>query len=102
MIVVPFFSLVPAVILAHTLVGPIGLAIGDAIAKVVYGGLTSTFSVIFATIFGALYAPIVMTGLHHMTNAIDMTLISLMAVSSILMGHMSMNISKNSIRIVSV
>ncbi len=102
MIVVPFFSLVPAVILAHTLVGPIGLAIGDAIAKVVYGGLTSTFFVIFATIFGALYAPIVMTGLHHMTNAIDMTLISLMVVSSILMGHMSMNISKNSIRIVSV
>ena len=76
MIVVPFFSLVPAVILAHTLVGPIGWAIGDAIAKVVYGGLTSTFSVIFAAIFGALYAPIVMTGLHHMTNAIDMTLIS--------------------------
>lgn len=76
MIVVPFFSLVPAVILAHTLVGPIGWAIGDAIAKVVYGGLTSPFAVLFAAVFGALYAPIVMTGLHHMTNAIDMTLIS--------------------------
>lgn len=74
MIVVPFCSLVPAVFIAHTIVGPIGWTIGNFIADVVYGGLTSSFGVVFAAIFGLVYAPIVMTGLHHMTNAIDTTL----------------------------
>lgn len=74
MIIVPFCSLIPAVIIAHTLVGPIGWTIGNGIADVVYSGLTSSFGVLFAAIFGLVYAPIVMTGLHHMTNAIDTTL----------------------------
>lgn len=77
MIIVPFCSLVPAVIIAHTVVGPIGWAIGNVIADVVYGGLTSSFGVLFAAVFGLVYAPIVMTGLHHMTNAIDTTLSNL-------------------------
>ena len=71
MIVVPFCSLVPAVVIAHTIVGPIGWKIGDAIAAVVYMGLTSQVKWLFAAVFGLIYAPIVMTGLHHMTNAID-------------------------------
>ena len=75
MIVVPFCSLVPAVIIAHTVVGPIGWAIGDAIGNVVYTGLTSDFRFLFAAVFGLLYAPLVMTGLHHMTNAIDSQLL---------------------------
>ena len=62
MIVVPFCSLVPAVIIAHTVVGPIGWTIGNAIADVVYGGLMSSFGWLFAGLFGLLYAPIVMTG----------------------------------------
>ncbi len=74
MIIVPFCSLVPAVIIAHMLVGPIGWKIGTFIADAVYGGLTSSWSVLFAAVFGFLYAPVVMTGLHHMTNAIDITL----------------------------
>lgn len=74
MIVVPFCSLVPAVIIAHMLVGPIGWKVGRFIADAVYGGLTSSWSVLFAAVFGLLYAPVVMTGLHHMTNAIDITL----------------------------
>lgn len=77
MIVVPFCSLVPAVIIAHTVVGPIGWKIGDAIANIVYNGLMSPFGVAFAGVFGILYAPIVMTGLHHMTNAIDSQLTNL-------------------------
>lgn len=77
MIVVPFCSLVPAVIIAHTIVGPIGWTIGNKIADIVYGGLTSSFGVLFAAVFGLAYAPIVMTGLHHMTNAIDTTLTSM-------------------------
>ena len=76
MIVVPFCSLVPAVIIAHTVVGPIGWTIGNAIADVVYGGLMSNFGWLFAGLFGLLYAPIVMTGLHHMTNAIDTQLVN--------------------------
>lgn len=74
MIVVPFFSLVLAVIIAHTVVGPIGWWIGDGIANLVQMGLTSNVRWLFAAIFGLLYAPLVMTGLHHMTNAIDTTL----------------------------
>lgn len=77
MIVVPFCSLVPAVLVAHTIVGPIGWQIGDAIASVVYVGLTSNVRWLFAALFGLLYAPIVMTGLHHMTNAIDSQLVNL-------------------------
>ena len=77
MIVVPFCSLVPAVLVAHTIVGPIGWQIGDVIASVVYAGLTSNVRWLFAALFGLLYAPIVMTGLHHMTNAIDSQLVNL-------------------------
>lgn len=74
MIVVPFFSLVPAVIIAHTVVGPIGWKIGDWISQGVWAGLTSNFKWIFALFFGFIYAPLVITGLHHMTNAIDVQL----------------------------
>ena len=38
MIVVPFCSLVPAVFIAHMVVGPIGWTIGNAIGDVVYAG----------------------------------------------------------------
>ena len=64
--------------IAHMVVGPIGWKIGTGIADVVYAGLTSDFRFIFAGLFGILYAPIVMTGLYHMTNAIDTQLISAM------------------------
>lgn len=84
MIVVPFCSLVPAVIIAHTVVGPIGWAIGDAIGNVVYAGLTSNVRFLFAAVFGLLYAPLVMTGLHHMTNAIDSQLLAIPPKTTIL------------------
>lgn len=84
MIVVPFCSLIPAVIIAHTIVGPIGWTIGNAIGNVVYAGLTSNIRFLFAAIFGLLYAPLVMTGLHHMTNAIDSQLLASPAKSTIL------------------
>lgn len=78
MIVLPFCSLVPAVVIAHTLVGPVGWAVGDAIAEAVNWGLTSDVRILFAAVFGALYAPVVMTGLHHMTSAIDTQMVSIM------------------------
>lgn len=76
MIIVPFFALIPAVIVAHTILGPIGWKIGDIISQVVYSGLTSSFRWFFAGIFGFVYAPLVITGLHHMTNAIDLQLMA--------------------------
>ena len=76
MIVVPFCSLVLSVIIAHTVLGPIGWKIGSVISDVVYAGISGSFRVVFGAIFGFVYAPLVITGLHHMSNAIDMQLIA--------------------------
>ncbi|MCT4339668.1 PTS system trehalose-specific EIIBC component [Enterococcus durans] len=76
MIFVPLFSLVPTVLAAHVILGPIGWTIGSWISNVVNTGLTSSISWLFSAVFGFLYAPLVITGLHHMTNAIDMQLIA--------------------------
>ncbi len=76
MIFVPFFALLISIILAHTVLGPIGWTIGGWISSVVYAGLTSALNWLFAAVFGFLYAPLVITGLHHMTNAIDLELIN--------------------------
>lgn len=76
MIVVPFCSLVLAVIASHFILGPVGWKIGSAISSVVYAGITGPAKVIFGGVFGFLYAPLVITGLHHMSNAIDLQLIA--------------------------
>ena len=76
MIFVPFLSLIPALILAHTVLGPIGWTIGQALSTVVLAGLIGPVKWLFGAVFGALYAPFVITGLHHMTNAIDTQLIA--------------------------
>ncbi|MBR1419479.1 MAG: PTS system trehalose-specific EIIBC component [Selenomonadaceae bacterium] len=76
MILVPFFSLVLSVCAAHFILGPIGWTIGSAISSVVFSGITGSFREIFGAIFGFIYAPLVITGLHHMTNAIDLQLVA--------------------------
>ena len=76
MIFVPFLSLIPALILAHTVLGPIGWTIGQGLSTVVLAGLTGPVKWLFGAVFGALYAPFVITGLHHMTNAIDTQLVA--------------------------
>lgn len=76
MITVPFFSLLLAVTLAHTVLGPVGWIVGDWISNIVWAGLNSSVKWLFAAVFGFVYAPLVITGLHHMTNAIDTQLIS--------------------------
>ena len=76
MIFVPFFSLTLSVMAAHFILGPIGWKIGSVISSVVYAGITGRAKVLFAAIFGFVYAPLVITGLHHMTNAIDLQLIA--------------------------
>ena len=76
MIVVPFCSLVLAVIAAHRVLGPLGWKIGSAISAFVYAGITGPARILFAAVFGFFYAPLVITGLHHMSNAIDLQLIA--------------------------
>lgn len=76
MIVVPFCSLLLAVMASHFVLGPIGWKIGSAVSAIVYSGITGSFKVVFGAIFGFVYAPLVITGLHHMSNAIDLQLIA--------------------------
>ena len=76
MIVVPFCSLVLSVMAAHFVLGPIGWKIGSVISSVVYAGITGPMRIVFGGIFGFVYAPLVITGLHHMSNAIDLQLIA--------------------------
>lgn len=76
MIVVPFCSLVLSVMAAHFVLGPIGWKIGSVISSVVYAGITGPLKIVFGAIFGFVYAPLVITGLHHMLNAIDLQLIA--------------------------
>ena len=75
MIFVPLLSLVPAVILSYAVLGPIGWWLGGLISGVVLAGLTGPVKWLFGAIFGAIYAPFVITGLRHMTNAIDLELV---------------------------
>lgn len=76
MIVTPFMSLLLSVMAAHFVLGPIGWRIGSVISAVVYAGISGPYRVIFGAVFGFFYAPLVITGLHHMSNAIDLQLIS--------------------------
>ena len=76
MIVVPFCSLVLSVMAAHFVLGPIEWKIGSVISSVVYAGITGPLRIVFGGIFGFVYAPLVITGLHHMSNAIDLQLIA--------------------------
>ncbi|WP_368250465.1 PTS system trehalose-specific EIIBC component [Enterococcus sp. 2201sp1_2201st1_B8_2201SCRN_220225] len=76
MIFVPLFSLLPTILAAHMILGPIGWQIGSGISYVVNAGLTSSFRWLFSLVFGGLYAPLVITGLHHTTLAIDSQLVA--------------------------
>lgn len=76
MIFVPFFSLVPTVLAAHVILGPIGWAIGSQISHVVSIAIDSSFAWLFGIIYGAFYAPLVITGLHHLMLTIDLQMIA--------------------------
>lgn len=76
MILVPFCSLLLAVMAAHFILGPIGWKIGEWVSAFVMAGISGNFRVLFGAVFGFFYAPLVITGLHHMSNAIDLQLIS--------------------------
>ncbi|MBQ6216883.1 MAG: PTS system trehalose-specific EIIBC component [Erysipelotrichaceae bacterium] len=76
MILVPFLSILLSVMAAHFVLGPIGWKIGEYISAFVMAGISGNMRFLFAALFGFLYAPLVITGLHHMSNAIDSQLIA--------------------------
>ena len=71
---VPFVSIIVSVVLAHSLIGPFGRTLGDGVAFAAKAAMTGDFAIIGSTIFGFLYAPLVITGIHHTTNAVDLQL----------------------------
>ncbi len=75
LIIVPVVSIILAVFLAHTIIGPIGREIGNGVAYVVKNAMTGDFAPIGAALFGFLYAPLVVTGVHQTSLAIDMQMI---------------------------
>lgn len=74
-VIVPITALVVTVFLAHAVIGPIGREIGDLIGLFFQIILTGRFAVLGSIVFGFLYAPLVITGVHHTTNAIEFTLV---------------------------
>ncbi|WP_373777402.1 PTS trehalose transporter subunit IIBC [Glaesserella sp.] len=75
LIIVPVTSIILAVFLAHSIIGPIGREIGNGVAYVVKATMTGEFAPIGAALFGFLYAPLVVTGVHQTSLAIDMQMI---------------------------
>lgn len=74
LVAVPFVTIIVSVILAHSIIGPFGRMLGDGVAFGAKAAMTGDFAMIGSTIFGFLYAPLVITGIHHTTNAVDLQL----------------------------
>lgn len=100
MIVIPFIAILTTVLLSYIIIGPVSRELGDGIAFIFNGLLTGPFKVVGAIIFGLLYAPLVITGLHHTFLAVDLQLIAqggtmiwpLIALSNIAQGSAAMAI----------
>ncbi|NIF24315.1 PTS trehalose transporter subunit IIBC [Candidatus Pantoea multigeneris] len=75
LVVVPVTSLLIAVFLAHSLIGPAGRAVGEGLAFVIRQTMTGSFAPVGTALFGFFYAPMVITGVHQTTLAIDMQMI---------------------------
>ena len=69
MIFVPFLSLIPALYFGSYGFRSYWLDYWPSSFNSVLAGLTGPVKWLFGAVFGALYAPFVITGLHHMTNA---------------------------------
>jgi len=78
LVLVPVTSLLLAIPLAHALIGPFGRLLGEGVAFVVQYVMTGSLAPIGAALFGFLYAPLVITGIHQTTIAIDMQMIQSM------------------------
>ncbi|EKT54057.1 PTS trehalose transporter subunit IIBC [Providencia sneebia] len=72
LVIVPIVTLIISVFVAHVLLGPLGRGIGNGIADIIKLLMLGDFAPLGSAIFGFLYSPMVITGLHHTTLAIDM------------------------------
>jgi trehalose PTS system EIIBC or EIIBCA component len=72
LVIVPIVALLVSVFLAHFLLGPIGRMLGNGIAFIVKYLMTGDYAFIGAAVFGFFYSPLVITGIHHTTLAIDL------------------------------
>nr|WP_201764579.1 PTS trehalose transporter subunit IIBC [Providencia burhodogranariea] len=72
LVIVPIVTLIVSVFIAHIILGPIGRGIGNGIAEVIKFLMLGDFAPIGSAIFGFFYSPLVITGLHHTTLAIDL------------------------------
>lgn len=72
LVIVPIVALLLSVFLAHFLLGPLGRMLGNGIADIVKYLTTGDYAFIGSAIFGFFYSPLVITGIHHTTLAIDM------------------------------
>lgn len=74
LVIVPFVSLLVTVVLAHSIIGPIGREIGNGVGYIAKIAMTGDFAILGSMLFGFFYAPLVVTGIHHTTNAVDLQL----------------------------
>ena len=75
LLVVPITTIVVTGVLALAIIGPVTRHLGILITE----GLVTLFEIapmVGGAIFGLLYAPLVITGMHHMFLAVDLQLIS--------------------------
>lgn len=75
LLVIPITAIMISGVLALTVIGPFTRGLGNLLAE----GVVSLFNiapVLGALVFGTLYAPLVITGMHHLFIAIDLQLIA--------------------------
>ena len=65
-------QVIPAMILAHTVIGPFGRMLGDGLAGIIMASFNSPVNWLFSGIYGLLYPLLVITGLHHAMLPIDL------------------------------
>ncbi|MGL5041597.1 MAG: PTS system trehalose-specific EIIBC component [Culicoidibacterales bacterium] len=75
LVIVPLVVLLTTLLLSYIIIGPVAREIGNIIATTFEVLLTGPFKVVGAAIFGLIYAPLVITGLHHTFLAVDLILI---------------------------
>lgn len=101
MILLPFLVLFVTVVLSYLVIGPMSREIGNYIALVFNILLTGPFRIIGSVLFGMLYAPLVITGVHHTFLAVDLQLIAqggtmiwpMIALSNIAQGSAAVTIA---------
>lgn len=76
LVVIPISIILVTMILSYTVIGPVAREIGNVVAAVFEWLLMGPYKLIGAVIFGLIYSPLVITGLHHTFVAVNLQLIA--------------------------